>query len=142
MEQLTIGELAKRGGVNLETIRYYERRGLLPKPPRLESGYRAYAPEVVRHVRFIKSAQELGFSLNEIAELLALRVDPSSTCADVRARAEAKIADIDGKIRALHAMRESLLRVTAACSGRGPTSDCPILDSFDPGEDARAETGG
>ena len=132
MDRLTIGELARRGGVNLETIRYYERRGLLAKPPRLASGYRAYSPEEVRRVRFIKAAQELGFSLKEIDELLALRVDPGRTCADVRVRAKAKIADIDEKIRQLSRMRESLVRVTSACSGRGPTSECPILDSMEP----------
>jgi MerR family copper efflux transcriptional regulator len=128
MEGLTIGELAKQGGVNLETIRYYERRGRA-------SGYRIYAAESVRRVRFIKSAQELGFSLNEIDELLALRADPSSTCADVREHAEAKIVDIDEKIRQLTRMRESLVRVTAPCSGRGPTSECPILDSMEPEEE-------
>jgi MerR family copper efflux transcriptional regulator len=135
MERLTIGELARRGGVNLETIRYYERRGLLPAPARLASGYRAYALDSVRRVRFIKSAQELGFSLKEIDELLALRVDPSSTCAEVREHAEAKIVDIDEKIRQLTRMRESLVRVTATCSGRGPTSECPILDSMEPEEE-------
>lgn len=74
METLTIGQLAKNAGVNIETIRYYERRGLIPEPPRRESGYRQYSPEFVTRIQFIKRAQELGFSLNEIAELLALRV--------------------------------------------------------------------
>ena len=80
MDGLSTGEIAKQGGVNLETIRYYERRGLLPKPPRTPSGYRTFDPEAVRRIRFIKQAQGLGFSLKEIKALLALRVDPCSSC--------------------------------------------------------------
>jgi Hg(II)-responsive transcriptional regulator len=131
MDQLTTAEVAKRGGVNLETIRYYERRGLLPKPPRTPSGYRAFAPDAVRRLRFVKRAQALGFSLKEIKELLSLRAAPKARCADIRARAEVKIAEIDAKIRSLHAMRKALLRLTAACTGRGSVSDCPILESLD-----------
>src|SRR5213596_1649390 len=131
MEALTRGELAQQGRVNAETIRYYERRGLLPKPPRTPSGYRTFDREAVRRLRFIKQAQALGFSLKEIRELLSLRVDPRSSCADVRRRAEAKIADIDEKLRALRAMRRALVRLTAACAGRGPVSACPILESLE-----------
>ena len=104
-DRLTIGELAKCGQVNLETIRYYERQGLLPKPPRSPSGYRLFPSESARRVRFIKRAQELGFSLKEIKELLALRAASGATSADVRKRAEAKIADIEGKIETLRAMK-------------------------------------
>src|SRR5437667_2478865 len=89
MEALTRGALAQQGRVNAETIRYYERRGLLPKPPRTPSGYRVFSSDAVRRVRFIKRAQGLGFSLKEIKALLALRVDPCSSCGDVRKRAEA-----------------------------------------------------
>ncbi|MGH9837313.1 MAG: MerR family DNA-binding protein [Blastocatellia bacterium] len=131
MEELTRGELAKQGGVNIETIRYYERRGLLPKPARTMSGYRIFSLDDVRRVRFIKRAQELGFSLKEIADLFALQNAPHTTRADVRKRAEAKIADIDEKLRDLTAMKESLERLTAACSGRGSLRGCPILESFD-----------
>src|SRR5947209_14414329 len=131
MDGLTTGEVAKRGGVNLETIRYYERRGLLPKPSRTPAGYRAFGTDAVRRLRFIKHAQELGFSLKEVKELLALRVDARTSCADVRTRAEAKIADIDQKLRALRAMKQALVRLTAACVGRGPVSACPILESLD-----------
>lgn len=127
---LTIGKLAKQGRVNLETIRYYERRGLLPEPPRTDSGYRVFSANDVRRIRFIKRAQELGFSLKEIQELLALRIDPGSSCAEIRQRTEAKIADIDEKIRTLKAMKRALARLTNACSGRGPVSDCPILESL------------
>src|SRR5213596_1331946 len=131
MDGLSTGEIAKQGGVNLETIRYYERRGLLPKPPRTPAGYRAFDAEAVRRIRFIKQAQALGFSLKEVRELLALRLDPRSSCADVRRRAEAKIADIEEKLRALRAMKRTLVRITAACAGRGPVSECPILESLE-----------
>ena len=131
MEGLRSGELANRGGVNLETVRYYERRGLLPKPPRTLAGYRAFDAGAVRRLRFIKQAQALGFSLKEIKALLALRLDPRASCADVRRRAEAKIADIDAKLRALRAMKRALVHLTAACAGRGPVSACPILESLE-----------
>ncbi|HLK11023.1 MAG TPA: MerR family DNA-binding protein [Candidatus Binatia bacterium] len=131
MDGLKSSEVAKQGGVNLETIRYYERRGLLPKPPRTPSGYRTFGGDAVRRLRFIKHAQELGFSLKEIKALLALRVDARTSCADVRKRAEAKIADIDQKLRALRAMKRALVRLTATCVGRGPVSACPILESLD-----------
>jgi len=131
MEGLRTGELAIQGGVNLETIRYYERRGLLPKPPRTSAGYRAFDAEAVRRLRFIKQAQALGFSLKEVRELLALRLNPRTSCADVRRRAEAKIADIDEKLRALRAMKRALVCLTAACAGRGPVSACPILESLE-----------
>jgi len=116
--------------VNLETIRYYERRGLLPEPPRTDSGYRVYSADAVRRVRFIKRAQELGFSLKEIQEFLALRIHPNTSCAGVRQRTEVKIADIDQKIRTLQAMKKALVGLATACSGRGPVSDCPILESI------------
>ena len=131
MEGLRSSELANRGGVNLETVRYYERRGLLPKPPRTLAGYRTFDAGAVRRLRFIKQAQALGFSLKEIKALLALRLDPRASCADVRRRAEAKIADIDGKLHALRAIKRALVRLTAACAGRGPVSACPILESLE-----------
>jgi MerR family copper efflux transcriptional regulator len=128
--QIGTSELAKRGGVNLETIRYYEREGLLPKPPRSSSGYRQFSPESVRRVRFIKRAQELGFSLKEIKELLALRIAAGSTRADVRKRAESKIVDIEGKVQHLRAMKKALVRLTESSCGNGPASDCPLLESL------------
>jgi Hg(II)-responsive transcriptional regulator len=137
MDQLKTSEVARRGGVNLETIRYYERRGLLPKPPRTAAGYRTFSQETVRRLRFVKRAQALGFSLKEIKELLSLRAAPKARCADVRARAEVKIAEIDAKIRALEAMRKALERLTAACRGRGSVSACPILESLDFEKQAR-----
>jgi MerR family mercuric resistance operon transcriptional regulator len=132
MEHLTRGRVAREGGVNIETIRYYERRGLLPKAGRLVSGYRAFQPEAVRRIRFIKHAQALGFSLKEIKELLSLRVTPRARCADVRARAEAKIGEIEEKIRALRAMKRTLKKLVSECmSGSAPATDCPILESLD-----------
>ena len=131
MKHLTIGELAKRSQVNIETIRYYERRGLIPNPPRRASGYRQFTQEAVIRIRFIKHAQEVGFTLKEISELLSLRVDPKTSCVDIRMRAEEKIEEVDEKIRGLEAMRKALHQLKAACKGRGPTSDCPILDTLE-----------
>src|SRR5262245_46602064 len=128
---LTIGQVARRVGVGVETMRFYERQGLLAEPARKESGYRQYTQEVVSRLRFIKRAKELGFSLKEIRELLTLRVAPGTTCAEVKERAEAKIADIEAKIQSLRRMKAALAKVTKQCSGRGPTSECPILDALD-----------
>ena len=129
-ENISTSQLARRGGVNLETIRYYERIGLLPRPPRSRSGYRQFSSESVRRVRFIKRAQELGLSLKEIKDLLELRISPRSTRADVRQRAAAKIADIEKKVQHLRAMKKALVRLTEACCGNGSASDCPILESL------------
>src|SRR5713226_3966575 len=104
VERLTIGELAERAHVNRETVRYYERRRLLPRPSRSISGFRVFTDDSVRRLRFIRHAQELGFSLNEIRELLALRVKSVDTCDRVREQAEAKIVDIKKKIKALQHM--------------------------------------
>lgn len=135
MKGLTIGQVAKRGEVNIETVRYYERQGLIPPPPRRESGYRAYPEEAVNRVRFIKRAQELGFSLKEIAELLSLRVGPETTCADVRTLAGVKIREIEEKMETLGKMKEVLTKLAAECGGRGPTSECPILEALERRED-------
>lgn len=132
MTNLKIGQLAEQGQVNLQTIRYYEREGLLPKPPRLASGYRIFTSDAVRRVRFIKRAQELGFSLKEIKELLSIRIDPEKDCSGVQKLAKAKMADIEQKIRTLKAMKQVLGGLAAACPGRGPLSECPILESFEP----------
>lgn len=127
---LTIGQLAASCGVNLQTVRFYERQGLLPKPPRSTGGYRMFEPEMVRRIRFIKRAQELGFTLAQVKELLALRLDPGTTCADVRGRAQAKLSDVDQKIRDLRGIRRTLSRLLAACPGGGSAANCPILESL------------
>jgi MerR family transcriptional regulator, copper efflux regulator len=141
METLTIGQLAERGGVNLETIRYYEREGLIPPPPRKSSGHRAYGVSAVRHLRFIKRAQELGFSLAEIRELLQLKVEPNQLCTDVVTQIEAKTREVEKKIRHLEAIRQTLHRMKDSCDGHCAVSDCvtatvrvsdcPILESLD-----------
>lgn len=131
MKDLTIGKIAKRAKVKIETIRYYERFGLLPEPSRrIHSLYRQYDEDTVLRLQFIKNAKELGFSLKEISELLSLQVNPKSTCANVKKRAEIKIADIDEKIKTLQKIKKSLIKLWAQCKGKGPTSDCPILDAF------------
>ena len=136
MEGLSVGELARRAGVNLQTIHYYERRALLPKPPRTASNYRVYPRDAVRRVRFIKHAQELGFMLEEIKELISLRATPRACCNDVRERAERKAKQIDDKIRSLKAMRKALAALIAECSsGEDSVSECPILEALD-AEDA------
>ena len=131
---LKIGEVAERGGVNLQTIRYYEREKLLPEPPRLASGYRVYPDQTVRRVRFIKRAQEIGFTLAEIRGLLAIRIDADRDSSEVRTLAQAKITDIEKKIQTLQLMKQVLDRITERCSGCGPTSECPILESIDSDE--------
>jgi Hg(II)-responsive transcriptional regulator len=128
---MTIGEVADRSNVNVQTIRYYERRGLLPTPRRSPSGYRQYSANNVERIRFIKRAQALGFSLDDISELLTLRVDPSTNCEEALHRAEAKLRDIDERIEALQLMRRSLKALVGACRDRRTTSDCPILEALE-----------
>lgn len=135
MNGQTIGAVAKQANVHVETLRYYERRGLVARPLRSVANYRLYSEETVQRVRFIKHAQALGFSLKEIKELLALRAAPRARCADVRIRAEAKIDTIDAKIRALLAMKKALTRLVAECAGHGPITDCPILEALDTEEE-------
>jgi MerR family copper efflux transcriptional regulator len=134
MKPLTIGQVASRAGIGVETVRFYERQGLLEEPARKDSGYRQYPKEAVARLRFIGKAKELGFTLKEIKELLSLRLDPTTSCADVKRRAEEKIADIEAKIATLQRMRRALVKLTKECSGRGPISECPILDALEPEE--------
>ena len=131
MESLSIGQVARRAGVGVETVRFYERQGLLEKPARTESGYRQYPPQAVSRLFFIKKAKEVGFSLREIKELLSLRLDSAATCEDVRSRAEAKILDIEQKIQALQRMKQALTDLTAACSRDAPICECPILEALE-----------
>ena len=131
VKPLKIGDVASRAGVGVETVRYYERRGLLKEPARNEAGYRQYAEDAVPRLRFIRRAKELGFTLKEIGELLDLRLDPSATKADVKQRAEAKIIVIKAKIRDLQRTRAVLVKLTAACPGYGPLDDCPILEALE-----------
>ena len=130
MEALRSGELARLAKVNVETLRFYERQGLLAEPPRRASGYREYPAEAVSLVRFIKRAQELGFSLREIKELLALREVPRATCGDVVVLAQRKIEEIDTKINDLRAVRAALSKLLKGCTGIAPIAQCPIIEAL------------
>lgn len=134
---MTIGRVARGAGLAIDTVRYYEREGLIEKPARSAAGYRHCRPEVVARLRFIRQAKELGFTLAEIRELLALKVAPGKSCADVRSRAEAKVADVEQRIAQLERMKRALAKLAAACSGRGPTSECPILEAMETREVGR-----
>jgi len=131
MHALTIGKVARCAAVGVETIRFYERQGLIAEPHRTRSGYRLYPEETVLRLHFIRRAKALGFSLREIRELLALRVDPEGRSAEVKARAQGKITTIEEKIRTLQRMQETLVRLTTACDGCAPVSACPILEALD-----------
>lgn len=127
---LTIGQVAAESGASVETLRYYERFGLLETPERTSSNYRVYPTETVRVVRFIKNAQELGFPLKDIKQLLALHDSPTSNTADIKALGQALLAEIDYRIAALEAMRSSLGKLVEECPGEGPTEQCPILGAL------------
>lgn len=124
---LTIGRVARSAGVNVETVRYYQRVGLIAEPPKPRQGYRLYRPESVDRITFIKRAQRLGFSLVEIGELLELR---DGHCADVRARAEEKRAQIIGQIQDLEALRETLDTLISACRAGREDAHCPIVETL------------
>lgn len=127
MQSLTTGTLAKAAGLGIETVRYYERRGLLPVPARKPSGYRAYPETAVRRLRFIKRSQELGFTLSEVKELLALWENPETDRSNLRAKALAKVSDIESRINDLTKVRAQLLELSANCKGKGTTKECPIM---------------
>lgn len=124
---LTIGKVAEAAGVEVSTLRYYERRGILREPPRTDSGYRQYDEDVVHRIRFVRQAQDLGFTLEEIEELLALRVDDPASCGPVEKAARAKLCSIDGKIRELQRLRDVLAGLVRSCEDRETTSECPVL---------------
>jgi Cu(I)-responsive transcriptional regulator len=127
---MRIGAAAEQAGVNVQTLRYYERRGLLPRPPRRDSGYREFPDEAVRIVRFIKRAQDLGFSLDEVSELIRLRNDTRRDRARVRAIAERRVRQIDRKLAELQAMKKALAHLVHCCRG-GATLECPIIEALD-----------
>lgn len=133
---MRIGELASRTNVAIDTLRYYERRGLLQEPERSPAGYRAYGPETVLRVRFIRRAQELGFTLQEIADLLTFWEDSATACGRVEARATATLERIDHKIRDLERVRSALAQYVTACRTRGALSECPLLASLAWAEEA------
>jgi MerR family transcriptional regulator, copper efflux regulator len=129
MQTMTIGKAAREAGVNIETIRFYERRGLIERPPK-GNGYRVYSPEEVARIRFIKEAQQIGFSLSEIGDLLSLRADPAADCSEVRRQAVAKLDQVNQKIEQLRAVGVALETLIAACPGRGALQACSILDAL------------
>jgi MerR family mercuric resistance operon transcriptional regulator len=131
MNILTIGLAARAAGVGVETIRFYERRGLIARPPKPSgAGIRRYAPETVQRVRFIRQAQQLGFTLRQIEELLSLEANPEADCSDVRLRALAKIEEVDARIGQLAEIRSALVRLMAACPGSGALGACSILEAL------------
>jgi Hg(II)-responsive transcriptional regulator len=129
-----IGELARRAGVRVDTVRYYEKRGLLPRPARLASGYRDFGPDSLRRLAFIRRAQRLGFSLEEIAELLRLSSDIRARCSDLRDVAAARRADIEARLRDLDRMRTALTQLMECCDADLELAQCPILECLPGGE--------
>ncbi len=126
-DTLTRGQLAKNAGVGSEALRFYEKQGLLPKPKRDDSGYRRYTPEIAQRLRFITHAKDLGFTLREIHELLELRDHAEDTCSPICGCINAKIAEIEKKIRTLTLLRKCLEKLAAACDGGQPIESCPIV---------------
>jgi MerR family copper efflux transcriptional regulator len=124
---MTIGRLAKEAGVNIDTIRYYERHGLLPLAARRASGYREYADDDVARLSFIRRAKELGFSLTDIGELLSLSRDRRSDMRGVKRKAEERLADVERKIEKLKRVRRGLKTLIDACPGHGELATCPIV---------------
>lgn len=124
---MKIGSVAEAAGVEVSTVRYYERRGLLAEPPRTSSGYRQYDETVVDRIRFVRQAQDLGFTLEEIEELLALRVEDSSSCGVVEEATRAKLRSVDAKIRELRRLRGVLARLVRSCEAKESTEECPVL---------------
>ncbi|HET8865766.1 MAG TPA: heavy metal-responsive transcriptional regulator [Gracilimonas sp.] len=122
-----IGEVASRANVNKETVRYYEKRKLIPKPDRRRSGYRIFTERHINQIKFIKRSQELGFTLSEIKELLELRMDESSTCSQIKQEAQEKYQDVVEKIEDLQRIKATLVDLIDSCDGEGPKGDCPIL---------------
>ena len=131
MEAMTISKAARNAGVGVETIRFYERKGLIDQPLKpLDAGFRVYPEETIHRIRFIRQGQELGFSLREIQELLSLRADPAADAGNVRERATAKLAEVNRKIAELERIRAALETLIAACPGSGAVYACSIIDAL------------
>ncbi len=132
MIRMTIGTAARKAGVGVETIRFYERRGLIEQPPRPSgNGFRVYPEQSIQRIRFIRQAQDLGFSLKEIEVLLSLRADPTTDCADVRERAQTKLEEVNNKIARLAAIQSALKSLIDACPGQGAVRSCSILETLE-----------
>ena len=129
---MRISTVAKKAGVGVETIRFYERKALIATPPKPSNGgFRSYPAETVERIQFIRQAQSLGFSLNEIDELLSLRADPATDCSDVRKRARAKLGEVNEKIARLNAIGSALEELIDACPGKGAARLRSILEAFE-----------
>ena len=126
---MKIGELARRGEVNIDTVRYYERQGLLPQPRRQASGYRSYGDEDVARLRFVRRAKELGFSLEEIAELLRLSTATDGHRSEVRTLAARRLVDVESRLAELERIRGVLTDLVDRCSGKGSIEGCPIIEA-------------
>ena len=138
MQDMTIGKVATESGVGVETVRFYERRGLIERPPKPQgTGFRSYPGEIVAQIRFIRRAQQIGFSLSEIGELLALKTNPHADCAEVRDRTAAKLGDVDRKIADLERMRAALAEMLEACPASGAIRACTILDALETRSDPK-----
>jgi Hg(II)-responsive transcriptional regulator len=131
MNSFTVGALADKAGINLETVRYYEKIGLMPKPKRKESHYRIYDENDFVRLKFIIRAKELGFTLKEISELLSLKVDSETKCGDIKKLAEEKIIDVGNKIRDLKNIKKHLDKLVTQCINEEVSSDeCPIVKAL------------
>lgn len=124
---MKIGSVAEAAGVEVSTVRYYERRGLLAEPPRTDSGYRQYDASVIDRIRFVRQAQDLGFTLEEIEELLDLRVEDPASCGVVEEATRSKLRSVDAKIRELRRLRVVLARLVRSCEEKEATDECPVL---------------
>lgn len=143
MRTLNVGALAKESGINPETVRYYERIGLMPKPKRKESHYRYYEEDDLARLVFIVRAKELGFTLKEIKELLAMRIDENTKCADMKSLAERKILDIENRIRDLRSISEHLSVLAGQCTdGEVSLDECPVVKALAPSLAHRTDAGG
>ena len=131
VNSITIGHVAKRTGISIEAIRFYERKGLIDAPARKDSGYRQFAEDHIQRLLFIQQAKSLGFSLMEIKELLSIKEDPETSSRDVKSLAKTKLQSIEEKIKILQRMKKTLKALVDSCSGEGPKRDCPILEALD-----------
>jgi len=131
MTMLTIGRVAEHTGITVETLRFYEKQGLIDTPQRSASGYRQYPAETLKRLRFIQRAKQVGFTLKDIAELLDLRREPGTSCTDIKIRATQKIEEVDRRIRDLTQIRDALGRMVIKCRDSGSLNDCPILEELE-----------
>ncbi len=137
---MTRGQIARETGVGIETVRFYEQKGLLEEPRRTANGYRCYDSDALRRIRFILRAKSLGFSLPEIRELFELQAESAAKCLEVHTRTQAKLDEINRKIRLLEGIRHSLEEMLSRCNDLDlPIQDCAILDAFDPDGNATAD---